>query len=183
MREYFADSFALSADAQGFINRLRLLSELRHLAGHDIVAVASQIEPRLHGYPCRAFVIQPKVQGPLSPMFGWALAQFCRPLLEGHSPDYLIVYDAGLWTSMTALQREALMYHELSHLHVKEDPETGAPKIGDDGRIVLQVVPHDTEVFHSEIERYGPVALELEQLVGALRTGTENARRKQRAAS
>lgn len=48
-REYFADSFALSPDAQGFVNRLRLLPELRHLAGHDIVTVASQIEPRLHG--------------------------------------------------------------------------------------------------------------------------------------
>lgn len=183
MREYLADSFALDKDAQALVTRLAMLPELQHTREHHIVAIASQIEPRLHGHPCRAFICQPRVQGPLLPWFGWALAQFCRPLLKGASPDFLIVFDAALWASMTAQQREALIYHELCHLSVKEDPESGAPKVGDDGRVVLQVVPHDTEVFHAEIRRYGPVALELDGLVDALRDGTEHVKRQRRAAS
>lgn len=182
-REYFADSFALDKDAQALLNRLRLLPELQHTKDARLVAIASQIEPRLHGAPCRAFICKPGVQGPLAPWFGWALAQFCRPLLEGASPDFLIIFDAALWGSMNASQREALIYHELCHLRVKEDPDSGAPKLDDEGRPILLVMPHDHELFEAEIRRYGPVALELDGLVAALRDGTEHVKRQRRVAS
>lgn len=173
--DYLPDSFALSDDAQAHVTRLRMLPEMSHTRQARIVAVLSQIQPRLHGHPCRAFICDPKVQGPLRPWFGWALAAFCTPLLKGESPDYLIVYDAALWASYTPKQREMLTYHELLHLHAKEDPETGVPKLDDDGRPLLVIAPHDTEIFHAEIEKYGPAALELDPLLAAIVEGQRRA--------
>lgn len=179
--EYFADSYALNTDAQALIQRLRMLPELGHTREARIVAIASQITPRLHGHDCRAFIAVPKIQGPLAHWFGWALAQQCRPVLEGQSPDYLIVFDAALWASMSTAQREMLMYHELLHLHAKEDHDTGAPKLDDEGRPMLTIAPHDTEIFHAEIERYGPAALELDALLKAVVEGQRRVARQKRA--
>ncbi|MGL5936897.1 MAG: putative metallopeptidase [Cetobacterium sp.] len=179
---YLSDSFALHADAQGVMNRLRaFLPELSHTKDARIVCIASQIEPRLHGHPCRAFICDPKVQGPLRHWFGWALAEFCHPVLEGESPDYLVVFDAALWASMSSQQREILMYHELLHLHAKEDLDSGAPKLDDEGRPLLTIAPHDTELFHAELRRYGPAALELDPLLQAIVDGQSTVARRKRA--
>lgn len=176
--DYLPDSYALSEDAQAHLARLRMLPELAHTRSATIIAIASQIEPRLHGHPCRAFICEPRVQGPLRHLFGWALERFCAAALKGEPIDYLIVFDAALWQSMTKDQREMLMYHELLHLHAKEDPETGAPKLDDQGRPMLTIAPHDTEIFHAEIKRYGPAALELEDLLAAVVEGQRQPKRR-----
>lgn len=178
--EYLPDSFALHEDAQAHVNRLRLLPELGHTRQARLVCIGSQIQPRLHGHPCRAFICQPRAQGPLAPWFGWALSEFCRPLLKGESPEFLIVVDAALWTSISPQQREALAFHELLHLRAKEDPETGVPKLDDEGRPVLEIAPHDQEVFHAEIIRYGPALLELDPLLDAIVAGQRRATAGQR---
>ena len=58
--------------------------------------------------------------------------------------DYLIVIGQDAWDALSANQREALMYHELSHF-VGWDDETET----------WTLRGHDIEVFAKEIERYG----------------------------
>jgi hypothetical protein len=48
---------------------------------------------------------------------------------------------------ITDAQVEALVYHELKHISVEEDEQTGEP--------ILAVRPHDVEMFYDEIIRYG----------------------------
>lgn len=179
--DYLPDSFALHPDAQAHVARLRLLPELHHTRQARLVCIGSQIQPRLHGHPCRAFICQPRVQGPLAPWFGWALSEFCRPLLEGEAPEFLIVLDAALWASYSPKQREALAFHELFHLRAKEDPDTGVAKLDEFGRPVLEIAPHDHELFSAEIERYGPELLELDPLLAAIIAGQKRHAQRRRA--
>jgi hypothetical protein len=177
----FPDTFALHADSQALIARLRLMDAFAHLREIRIAAIGSQNAVMLRGNPVRAWIGMPHVQGAMAAWHEWALAEFCRPLLEGLEPDFLMMVDLALWAAASDEQRERLVYHELCHLRVKEDPETGLAKLDDEGRPRIRVVPHDVEVFTAEVARYGPAVTELDELLAAVLEHSHRTKRKRPA--
>lgn len=91
----------------------------------------------------------PTVQGELRDLFEWMLHS-----LLGHLPDFLIVLDLGYWEQATPLQREILVYHELSHCIQKTDIY-GAPRFTKDGLPVWGLREHDVNEFTQTVARYG----------------------------
>lgn len=176
--EQFADSYALSAEAQDLLGHLvGSCEEFAHLQQARIACIASQRTPTLHGWPCHAFIADPKVQGPCKFLFDWMLAGLCAPLFDWDDPDYIIIYDAALWPSWSPDYRERLLYHELCHVIPRED-ENGVPKVGDDGRMLLRLRPHDYEFFEREVERYGPELCELAGAATSIAAGHRAAQRR-----
>src|SRR5947209_1295570 len=57
--------------------------------------------------------------------------------------DATITLDAEVWDGKAERQREALLFHELTHLVVLRDKETGAIKRDDLGRPRLKCKPDD----------------------------------------
>lgn len=180
--ERFPDSFTLAAEAQKLVTRVQMYPELQHTREARIVCVFSQQTVMLRGDPCRAFIGEPKVQGPLRPLFQWFVAMMARPLFKGEDPEFIVVIDAALWDSSSKAQRERLMFHELKHLVVKETAD-GEPRLHEDGRFQLRVTRHDHEVFEDEIKRYPDEVDGLERLTEAIVEGNQRARdkRKRRA--
>lgn len=175
------DSFALHPEAAAIgAGIIRAYDELGHLSEARLAYVASQPTPMLHGWPCWAFVAQPRVQGPMREWFEWALAGFCAPQCEGEVPDFVVIVDAALWPSWDGERQERVIYHELSHIIVREDPETGVPKLGEDGRPLLRLKPHDYEFFDAEVRRYGPEVCELDRAAAAIADGYRAAERRRR---
>jgi predicted metallopeptidase len=60
--------------------------------------------------------------------------------------DYIIEVWTVFWESATDTQKQALLYHELSHVECKED---------DDGDITWRIREHDIEEFINVIKEYG----------------------------
>lgn len=175
------DSYALATDAQALIGRLLMKhpQDLDHLRDARIVCVFSQPTPMLRGHPCEAFIGPAKVQGVFRPFVEFLFTQFCGPVLDGYEPEFFVMIDAALWPTLDAVQRERLMFHELLHLRTKENPETGEPRLHEDGRPQLQTVPHDHELFTREIELYaGAIPDRLEPLAQALIEGNNRAQAK-----
>jgi hypothetical protein len=75
-------------------------STFAHIAQAQLVCLMSEPTPMLHGAPCWAFISQPSVQGPLSKLFTWMLAGACARELEWEEPDFVIVIDAAISTSL-----------------------------------------------------------------------------------
>lgn len=130
--------------------------------------VFSRYALRLHGQPKAAFIAVPKLSGPFSDFFAWALDgvmgdRFDEPL------DFVVFIDVGIYESYpTDAHRERLVYHELSHIEHKTN-QWGAPQFDQDGRPVLRLRGHDTEVFDQEVARYGAKVCGLESHVAALK--------------
>lgn len=177
--ERFSDSFALAREAQGLISRVQLFPELQHTVGARILCVFSQPAVMLRGDPCRAFIGEPKVQGPLRPLFQWFVAMFAHTLFKGEDPEFIVMIDAALWASSTKTQRERLIFHELKHLVVKEDGD-GQPRLHEDGRFQLRTTRHDHEVFEDEIKRYPDDVDGLDKLTEAIVAGNQRAREKRK---
>jgi hypothetical protein len=176
----FSDTFALAPDAQAAMGTLiARLDEFAHLSDARIVCVNSERVPMLRGNPCVAFIGQPSVQGPYSPWFTWALAQFCAPLCAGELPDFLVMIDRAVFESLDNERRERVLYHELCHVVPRED-EFGIPKLGQDGRLLLKIIPHDFEFFDREVRRYGPDTCELVPAALALADGLRAAQQRRR---
>jgi hypothetical protein len=74
-----------------------------------------------------------------------------------HDYDFVILLNSEFWNgeSTTALQRDALLDHELCHATVKIDPETDDPVVDETGRTVYRMRRHDLEEFACIAERYG----------------------------
>jgi len=175
----FDDSYALAEEPQAIVERLITdLDEFGHLTKAFVVCVFSQRTPMLRGAPCAAFIGSPTVQGPFAWLFDWLIASLTVPLLDGDAPDFLIIIDAALWPELDAERRERLMYHELCHLQPKESAEGSGIRLGRDGRPILKVVPHDTEVFHAEVRKYGPELIGLEDHCIAIVEGSAAARER-----
>jgi hypothetical protein len=161
-----------------FLIEDRFATELQHLAQARILYVRSEREVLLRGFPAAAYICKPRVQGAMSAFVEDLLAQFAAPQFEGYDPDFLVRIDAACWDALghteTADQfwrahhlpappaatwpigRERLIFHELSHIYQRVDKD-GAPAFSqDDGRPVLALRPHDAELFHGELECYGP---------------------------
>lgn len=76
---------------------------------------------------------------------------------ELHAWDFVILLREQWWTASTttALQRDALLDHELCHATVKLDPITGDPALDARGRVVYRIRRHDLEEFACIAERWG----------------------------
>jgi hypothetical protein len=166
------DSYRYAADAQEILARLVLeRPEFGHLTQARVLCVLSERQPMLHGNPCIAHIGAPSVQGPYSWLFDWLLERFLADPLENQTLDYLVLIDAALWPTFDDVQRERLIYHELCHLQPKEDTHGRGIRLGNDGRPLLKVVPHDIEAFDEEIRRYGPRVVGIEDTCVAIADG------------
>lgn len=97
-------------------------------------------------------VVVPMVQGRLRRLFDQILAEWLD--VVGVGVDYLIIIDDDFWRDASDREREALIWHELSH--IKQDVDAfGSPKFNQEGKAVMRLVEHDVAAFHSEVERYG----------------------------
>jgi len=169
--QQFPDSYALAVAAQAITAHLiRSLDEFAHLGEARIACMFSERAVMLRGSPCNAFIGTPSVQGPFSPWFEWAIAQFCVSLFDGEPADFVMMIDRAIFESLDEERRERLMYHELCHVVPRED-EFGIAKLGDDGRLLLRLVPHDYEFFDAEVRRYGPDVCDLDRAAIAIADG------------
>lgn len=72
----------------------------------------------------------------------------------GYLPEFLVIVDGTWWAQASDTEREALIFHELSHVKQAEDA-FGAPKFDRDGNPVFRLVEHDITAFNAEVVRYG----------------------------
>lgn len=177
--ERFPDSFALATEAQGLVARVQMLPELQHTVGARILCVLSQPQVFLRGDPAAAFIGPPKVQGPLRPLVEWFLCGLATPVLDGQEPEFLVMIDAAIWSTLDATRRERLIYHELKHLVIAVTGD-GEPRLHEDGRFQLRVARHDHEVFEDEIKRYGAEVTGIESLCEAIVEGERRQKAKQK---
>lgn len=111
----------------------------------------------------------PVVQGKLKELFDWMLEEKL-----GLIPDFLIILDADYWEAVTDREREILMFHEMSHC-VQAVDKWGDPRFHrDTGEPVWALAGHDVEEFTSVVRRYGAWNAELEEFIGAARSGNDN---------
>ena len=61
--------------------------------------------------------------------------------------DYVVEVWDGFWKTATQIQKQALLYHELSHIDYKEDKDTG--------EITWKIKRHDVEEFFDVVKNYG----------------------------
>ncbi len=178
--QHFSDSYALAVAAQAIAAHLiATLDEFAHLGQARIACINSERQPMLRGAPCQAFIGIPSVQGPYAPWFEWTIAEFCRSLFAGEPPDFVVMLDRAVFDSLDDERRERLLYHELSHVVPRVD-EFDIPRVGQDGRLLLKLIPHDYEFFDAEVRRYGPDVCDLEPAAVALADGFRAAEHRKR---
>ena len=68
--------------------------------------------------------------------------------------DFLITLNDNVWPSMSADEKQRLIYHELLHAEIKYDSD-GSTLKDDRGRVVTRIRQHDFEEFREIIEQYG----------------------------
>lgn len=143
--------------------RVLLMPEHRHLLDNeiDIDWLIRCDEKVKGGRQILGTVYQPMVQGELRDMFEWLLTR-----LLGRLPRFLVVLDDAYWQQATPLQREILVFHELSHIRQKLD-RYGAPRFDKDGLPIYGLRGHDVEEFTQVVARYGTWNDELRAFVAA----------------
>lgn len=159
----FAFSPGLSADLLGpypIATELLKLEEFSHLESASIDFLFRN-EPKMkHTHAVLGTACMPRVNGELSPLFDWLLE--CR---LGRMPDFLIVLDAGYWSTANARSREILTYHELCHC-VQSVDAYGAPRFSKTtGLPIFAISPHDIEEFDAVVRRYGAHTDGLQQFI------------------
>jgi hypothetical protein len=79
--------------------------------------------------------------------------------------DAEIIIDANKWAEMPPERRDALIDHELEHLEVKVDSETGDYVMDDCNRPKFKLRKHDFQVgwFDSIAKRHGAASIECKQ--------------------
>lgn len=168
-------------DAQAVMTRLQLLDIHAHTRQARIVCLMSEPDVRLGGFPQKAIIGLPRVQGPWKGIFDAAISDLCHSVVGSAGPEFVILIGAGIWSSSSKTDQERTIFHELCHLRQKTD-QFGVPRLHDDGRPQLQVVPHDVESFPEETRRYGPDAAEI-RLIRAAQDTSRRAGRRQRQRS
>lgn len=168
---FLADTFSLMPDAAAIARFLITEDPAAPFAFVQDARIAYLLQQPalfLHGEACDAYITRATVQGANRLLFAFLIAD-----PERYPLDFLIYVDAAGWQRRTwvdelgpsgyPIQQEALIFHELSHLRQPLTDE-GEPRFHDDGRPMLALVRHTYERFDSELRRYGPVTLGLEQL-------------------
>jgi hypothetical protein len=136
----------------------------KHITDNDIVIeyLMCSKSKRHQGRSVTAAVHLPKVQGKLGDLFEQLLtAHF------GMLPDFLMIVDGPWWKAATAIDREALVWHELMHIQ-QETNEFGDLRFDKDGVPVYGLREHDVTAFHSEVARYGAWSPDLQQFVDSI---------------
>lgn len=111
----------------------------------------------------------PTVQGRLKSLFEMLLAQFF-----GGMPDFLITLDLPWWEQASDREREALIWHELSHIRQETD-KFGELKFDRDGNPTFGLVEHDITAFRSEVARYGAWTPDIADFLTAANTANSDA--------
>lgn len=191
---FLADTFTLLDDARLIAHYLifedheQLFSFVRQAR---IAFVLQQPALMLRGQPAAAYIGPCKVQGSNRLLFEFLVSRFAQ-LQPPYPLDFLVFFDAAEWTrrgwneelgaSGFPIDREALVYHELCHLRQLVTSDD-TPRTHDDGREMLAVARHDEELFHKELERYGPVTLRREQLGASYVIGAQAEKARKRKAT
>lgn len=179
---HFDDSITLAAEPNAIATRLIAdAEEFSHLqeAQPVLLVLFSQRTLFLHGGQKAAVIVQPRWQGPLGQVAETLLAHLGAPQLGASvDPDYVVIVDIAIWSVLDAERRERLIFHELSHLQPQEDEFGSIRRNKVTGKPLLKLVPHDCEVFHSELERYGPEIVGIEATCEAIVVGLKAARRR-----
>ena len=90
---------------------------------------------------------------------------------EFHTYDFVIILNAEAWKKLSAVQRRALVHHELMHAAVSEDKESGEVKRDAKGRPVFRIRKHDLEEFRDIVTKYGCYKADIEAFVNAAMSG------------
>lgn len=77
----------------------------------------------------------------------------------------------------TAIQRDALLDHELCHATTRDDPDTGKPMKDERGRICYRLRKHDLEEFVAIGKRYGIWKRDIELFARGLAQATARGQR------
>ena len=183
-RDYTVDAPAAAIAAR----LIGTLDDFNHLAlAQPAILYVRSVPPlHVHGARANACIGPARVQaaGSLSGLWAWLVASWVGdlgPLTAGTTGDltdgiaFLCFFDAGVWDDLEVLGRERLVYHELSHLKQKTDRD-GLPRLDNEGRPVLALVPHDYEFFDAEVRRYGPALCDLEPAAEAIAQGRKSRR-------
>jgi hypothetical protein len=80
--------------------------------------------------------------------------------------DAVIVVDRATWQTLSAVQKDALIDHELEHLDRVVDAETGKPKYDALDRPKLRMRRHDHQIgfFTEVVSRHGEAAMEVQSV-------------------
>lgn len=150
------------------IDRVLRMPEHRHLLDNDArLGWLMRTEPKIKGgRQILGTCYRPRVNGELSSLFDWFLERFF-----GEPLDFLVMLDAAYWADATPLQREILVFHELSHAVQAEDAN-GAPKFNaQTGAPVWALRGHDIEEFNHVVARYGSYSADLREFIEAASLG------------
>lgn len=81
------------------------------------------------------------------------------------TPDAVIIIDRACWLEMSKLQRDALIDHELMHLELVVDEQTGKTKFDAIGRPKLRMRKHDHQFgwFDAVALRHKEASIEVSQ--------------------
>lgn len=161
--------FRPGPELEPIVARVLRMPEHRHLVENDArIHWLMRAEGKVtQGRRNLGTCYKPQVTGQLSSMFDWLLARFL-----GETPDFLIVLDATWWNEeATPIDREVLVFHELSHAIQAED-ENGAPKFNQQtGEPIWALRGHDIEEFNSVVARYGTWSEDLRAFMDAAAMG------------
>lgn len=114
-------------------------------------------------------VFRPEVNGRLRELFTWLLEDKFGGTDEDAPIAFLIVLDYEFWAEAPDLQREILVYHELTHIQPALD-KYGAPRFDKEtGLPVLTLAGHDIEEFTAVVRRYGSYHQGLVDFIDAAR--------------
>lgn len=143
--------------------RLKAMPEHQHLQENEISIEYLMRPGDIHRGNKRVLATthEPSVQGRLKDLFEMLLVGYL-----GHMPDFLIVFDAEFWMQASDIEKEALVFHELSHIQQKLD-KYGAPRFNLDGLPVYGLAEHDVTAFRSEVKRYGAWSEDLREFLKA----------------
>lgn len=89
-------------------------------------------------------------------------------VLLGSLPQFVVVLDREWWQQASPMEREALVWHELSHVRQSLD-KFGAPKFDRDGLPVFGLMEHDITAFESEVKRFGAWSPDIDSFLTAAR--------------
>lgn len=93
-----------------------------------------------------------------------------------HEFDAVLLLNREHWEILSEEQRRALVDHELCHLDVDVDPDTGDPRLDEEDRKLYRIRKHDLEEFRGVIERHGCYLSDIVEFVRVARKKDPNFR-------
>jgi hypothetical protein len=156
MTEDYSDPYSLPANdghPADIAARLMLLPEHAPLLEHEVAfGWLMRNTPKIKGGKVElgsVHAVKTMAQGGFKDLFTMMLGR-----LLGTVPDYVIVINAEWWAAASAREKDALIFHELSHVKQAVD-DFGALRFDKDGFPVWALVGHDVEAFNAEVARFG----------------------------